>query len=391
MSFKNILVDLDDSIYVAAHKRAQTEGRTLESVVVELLTVYSGGEPEKVLTTYTVKRGDTLARIAREMFGDATKYPLIQKANNLTDPGRIWVGQVLVIPASEKAKAQKATPKLAPAPPTTPSTPTPITPSTPAPPAPTPITTSQATRPTISALPSTPAPTPVAPSTPQPSTPKIDPCAPISGETYGTLPIVGPPTDRPAAEHGDINLALRGYEPTNSTRSLIDMSGPTDSRAPQLAGLFADYRTPEISNVYRAHHWDWGSNSRGGLVSDFEVTVAGFAVKPGEVIHVPSAGYQIGSGYAALVLYADKERITLKYTGEDSVVSGYTLHIDGICTEPNLLSLYQRMNSAGRRQLPALRPSQAFGRAIGSEIQIAVRDTGRFMDPRVRKDWWRGR
>jgi len=348
MSYKNILVDLDDSIYEATQKRAQAEGRTLESVVVELLTTYSGGEPERVLTTYTVKRGDTLARIAREMFGDAKKYPLIQKANNLTDPGRIWVGQVLVIPASDKAKAPVTAPKPAPAPTTTPSPPAPPTPPTSTPPAP-----------KISTLPSSPAPTAVAPPAPQPSEPKADPCAPISGETYGTLPIVGPPTDRPAAQHGDINLALRGYAPTNATRELIDMSGPTDSRAPQLAGLFGDYRTPEISNVYRAHHWDWGSNSRGGPVTDFEVSVVGFAVKQGEEIHVPSAGYQIGSGYAALVLYADKERITLKYTGEDSVVSGYTLHIDGICTEPNLLTLYQRMDGVNCPPCAPARPLAA--------------------------------
>jgi len=39
----------------------------------------------------------------------------------------------------------------------------------------------------------------------------------------------------------------------------------------------------------------------------------------------------------------------------------------------------------------AIRDEAAFGRAIDTEIQVAIRDTGRFMDPRVRKDWWRGR
>ena len=33
----------------------------------------------------------------------------------------------------------------------------------------------------------------------------------------------------------------------------------------------------------------------------------------------------------------------------------------------------------------------AVGRARGNEIQVAIRDTGRFMDPRTRKDWWQGR
>ena len=39
-------------------------------------------------------------------------------------------------------------------------------------------------------------------------------------------------------------------------------------------------------------------------------------------------------------------------------------------------------------QLPALRAEQAFGRARGDEIMVSIRDTGSFMDPRSRKDWW---
>lgn len=372
MATQNFEVELDDSTHQAALARARQEGRTLESVLAELITTYAGGQPERVLTTYTVQRGDTLARIARQMYDDPHKYPLIQKANNITDPGRIWVGQVLVIPSLVDEQAPTS-----PAPAPTP-TPTPPQPASPAPEPPAP-----------SAPPAPPTPTP-APA-PQPSPRSIDPTTPIPGESYGTLPIVGPPTDRPAAQHGDINLALRGYNRTEAPLSLIDMSGPTDSRAPQLAGLFADTRTPTISNVYRANHWDWGSNSPGGPITDFEVTVAGFKVEPGETIHVPEAGYDIGQGYQVLVLYADHERITLKYSGEDSVVNGYTVHIDGVSVEPRLLSLYAQMNAAGRGQLPALRPRQALGRARTNEIQVAIRDTGRFMDPRVRKDWWRGR
>ncbi len=42
------------------------------------------------------------------------------------------------------------------------------------------------------------------------------------------------------------------------------------------------------------------------------------------------------------------------------------------------------------RQLPALHNLQPFARAAGGQILVAVRDTGSFMDPRARKDWWRG-
>jgi nucleoid-associated protein YgaU len=56
-------------------------------------------EPEAVF--YTVVSGDTLSKIAREHYGDAMKYPVIFEANRpmLTDPDKIYVGQVLRIPS----------------------------------------------------------------------------------------------------------------------------------------------------------------------------------------------------------------------------------------------------------------------------------------------------
>ena len=50
--------------------------------------------------TYTVKAGDTLSKIAKEMLGDANAYHKIFDANRdqLTDPDRIKAGQMLKIP-----------------------------------------------------------------------------------------------------------------------------------------------------------------------------------------------------------------------------------------------------------------------------------------------------
>jgi nucleoid-associated protein YgaU len=47
-----------------------------------------------------VVSGDTLSKIAKEYYGDAMKYPVIFEANQpmLTDPNKIYVGQVLRIP-----------------------------------------------------------------------------------------------------------------------------------------------------------------------------------------------------------------------------------------------------------------------------------------------------
>lgn len=50
--------------------------------------------------TYTVKAGDTLSKIAKEMYGNANDYHAIFEANKpmLKDPDKIYPGQVLRIP-----------------------------------------------------------------------------------------------------------------------------------------------------------------------------------------------------------------------------------------------------------------------------------------------------
>ena len=55
-------------------------------------------------TTYTVKPGDTLSKIAKEKLGDPNAYMDIFNANKglLTDPNKIQPGQVLKIPQAAK-------------------------------------------------------------------------------------------------------------------------------------------------------------------------------------------------------------------------------------------------------------------------------------------------
>jgi nucleoid-associated protein YgaU len=55
-------------------------------------------EPEKQF--YTVVPGDTLSKIAKQVYGNANKYPVIFEANTpmLKHPDKIYPGQVLVIP-----------------------------------------------------------------------------------------------------------------------------------------------------------------------------------------------------------------------------------------------------------------------------------------------------
>ena len=54
-----------------------------------------------IVKTYTVKEGDTLSKIAEKIYGDASEYEKIYKANKDLigdDPNMIKVGQELTIP-----------------------------------------------------------------------------------------------------------------------------------------------------------------------------------------------------------------------------------------------------------------------------------------------------
>jgi hypothetical protein len=122
--------------------------------------------------------------------------------------------------------------------------------------------------------------------------------------------------------------------------------------------------------------------------------LVGLAVTPGETIYTPERNAQIyGGGYVAMVLFAEQQRITLGYTRRDHVAGGYVVHIEDVCIDPKLVALYRaQLDAAGWNdtgRLPALRNNQSLGIALGSEIKVAIRDAGSFMDPRSRKDWWR--
>ena len=51
-------------------------------------------------TLYVVKSGDNLSKISKLYYGNANEYAKIVKANNISDPDKIKVGQQLRIPAA---------------------------------------------------------------------------------------------------------------------------------------------------------------------------------------------------------------------------------------------------------------------------------------------------
>jgi hypothetical protein len=214
-------------------------------------------------------------------------------------------------------------------------------------------------------------------------------CQPLPAQDYVILSADGPGPIIPVEAHPDYNLEVRSYEPANQYLGLVEYSQPHDPLTPQFAGLFTQPRLPRFVATYRVYDWDWGQMRRGPLIADPPVTALGLKTTAEEVLHVPDSGYTIGSGCEVLVIYAATDQITLKYTREDNVVYGYTLHIDHICVDSALLALYKACNDAGRACLPALHPRQPFGRASGDQVVIAIVDTGTFLDARSHRDWWR--
>ncbi len=111
LSVEGLQLELDDD-RVTVHGQAKTQ-EDKEKVVLVLgnvegiatvddrLTVQEPPKPEA--TFYEVKRGDSLSKIAKAMYGDMMKYPIIFEANKpmLTDPDKIYPGQVLRIPPLE--------------------------------------------------------------------------------------------------------------------------------------------------------------------------------------------------------------------------------------------------------------------------------------------------
>lgn len=218
---------------------------------------------------------------------------------------------------------------------------------------------------------------------------------------------------RPASTHPGKNLEMRGYSlntDPNLRRELIDYGVGDPTPPPQFATMFEPYRVPELTSFYQVHHWIWAVSPDPGVPADPienpPVTALGLGIVPGEEIRVPTSGYDIGGGMEVLVLYADEDTVALRYTRDDSSGSpGYTVHIDNICVDPNLVALYETLDDPyGPRyvyvppenrpytyDLPTLPAGKVIGVAKEEEMVVAIVDTGTFLDPRSCNDWWQDR
>ena len=60
----------------------------------------SAGGPSRTARTYTVQAGDSLSKISKQFYGNASQYMKIFEANKdkLSDPDKIQAGMELIIP-----------------------------------------------------------------------------------------------------------------------------------------------------------------------------------------------------------------------------------------------------------------------------------------------------
>ena len=192
------------------------------------------------------------------------------------------------------------------------------------------------------------------------------------------------------ADDTDINLSARGkpVDVTGSeTKSLIDVGGPTDPNAPQLSTLFGIPNTnPTITGLYQIKLNDGKTPIPKDESSNWGVTQIQLSTN-GDIL-APKSGYDIGDGFNYTVLYASPTELTLKATKEDNAVYGYTLHFAELNVDPAILNAYVANEKDRNNTLVAIPCGIKLGTPLNSTFKVAVADTGTFIDPRVRKDWW---
>ena len=114
---KSMGLEIEDAAFSIAGGKATIRGKVDTQEISEKVALTVGNvagvetvdnqlevvNPEPEAVFYTVVSGDYLSKIAKKHYGDASKYHAIFEANKpmLTDPDKIYPGQVLRIPPLE--------------------------------------------------------------------------------------------------------------------------------------------------------------------------------------------------------------------------------------------------------------------------------------------------
>jgi hypothetical protein len=198
-----------------------------------------------------------------------------------------------------------------------------------------------------------------------------------------------------AAGSPDLNMDVRGWYFVAESLGFVQYpyppGSPPDTEHPLRLSNIANSTVQSFVHTYQANDWDWlGCNcATPRNPSPYPVTMLGLRTTPGQELHIASRDRAVDpQGFTAMVLYADAGQIALKYTWEDRVDEGYLVHLVSLCVDPNLVALYRRLDAEGRHELPGVTNSSVIGTAQGGEVDVIVRDSGAFLDPRSRQDWW---
>jgi len=188
------------------------------SATTQTATVTPGATLAPTPVIYTVRRGDTLSEIARD---HGVSVEALQEANDIGDPGRLRVGQQLVIPVEPSpgialaAEAALPTATVPPAPTATAAATHTAVPPTATPQPPTPTATA-------TAMPATATPTPVPTSTPTsiPTATATNTLVPTATAT-STTTSVPTATPVPTATGTPTNTPLPTATPTGTSAPLL--------------------------------------------------------------------------------------------------------------------------------------------------------------------------
>ena len=111
LNVSGLNVTYDSSSFTATITGTAADKETKEKVVIAAGNVMNVAKVDDQMSVtsntgadakfHTVKSGDTLSKISKEVYGDANQYNKIFEANKpmLTSPDKIYPGQVLRIPA----------------------------------------------------------------------------------------------------------------------------------------------------------------------------------------------------------------------------------------------------------------------------------------------------
>lgn len=89
--------------FVSQKKQDIDEGEKTQQAAEEQKKL----EEEKATTEYKVEKNDSLSKIADKVYGDMTLWPVIASENNIVNPNIIFVDTVLKLPAKQEVAKLK--------------------------------------------------------------------------------------------------------------------------------------------------------------------------------------------------------------------------------------------------------------------------------------------